>query len=55
MLCVLILYMSGETYSLKSIMNDSFQDIFSTLGVFTKICWEEVTVTSGLLGQHTTY
>ena len=47
MLCVLILYMSGGTYSLKSTPNDRFLRNFSwqfyLLSEFLpEICWEEV-------------
>ena len=45
MLCVLILYISGNTYSLKSTPNDTlfeklFMAILFTLRVFG--CWEEI-------------
>ena len=47
MLCVLILYMSGGTYNLKSIPNNRFLTNFSwqfyLLSEFLpEICWEEV-------------
>ena len=68
MLCVLILYISGETYSLKSTVNDRFFEkllmtMFYLLSEFLpQICWEEIAeeieeILSGLglISQHTTY
>ena len=38
MLCVLILYISGGAYSLKSTPNDRFEKLFMAI----LICWEEI-------------
>ena len=44
MLCVLILYINGGTYSLKSIPNDRFfKKLFIEVLIYLpKICWEEI-------------
>ena len=48
MLCVLILYISGGTYSLKSTSNNTFFEkpfhgSFNLLSEFLpEICWEEI-------------
>ena len=47
MLCVLILYISGGTYSLRSIPNDRFLRNFIMAILLTRrvleICWKEIT------------
>ena len=43
MLCALILYISGGTYSLKSTPNDRFLRSFFLLSeILSDICWEEI-------------
>ena len=48
MLCMLILYISGGTYSLKSTPNDRFfEKLFMEIFIYSEflpeICWEKIT------------
>ena len=59
MLCVLILYISGGSYNLKSTPNDRFEKllmaILFTLRVLPEICWEEIAEEPGFSSNKPTH